>query len=84
MFSKEFNVSEAIEVINEMDEVLFTESLSGDLSRMSGKLGIPLGYEHYRKTKDRIFDPSAINRLRDMLDPEYALLDAVIVNNAKF
>jgi hypothetical protein len=50
----------------------------------SRKLGIPLGYEHYRKTKDRIFDPSAINRLRDMLDPEYALLDAVIVNNAKF
>lgn len=82
MFSPEFNVSEASEAIHGLDQILYTESLLGDISRMSTNLGLELGYMHYRKTEDRTFDSSVINRLRDMLDSEYELLDFLAVNSA--
>ena len=80
-FSQDFNVSEASEAIHGLDQILHTESLLGDLSRMSNNLGFELGYMHYRKTEDRTFDTSVINRLRDMLDPEYKLLDSLAFNS---
>ena len=82
MFSPEFNVFEASEAIGGLDQILFTESLFDDISRLSNNLGLELGYMHYRKTKDRTFNSSVINRLRDMLDLEYKLLDFLAVNSA--
>lgn len=82
MFSPEFNVSEASEAIHGLDQILYTESLYDDISRMSNNLGLELSYMHYRKSKDRTIDSSVFNRLRDLLDSEYKLLDSLAVNSA--
>lgn len=77
MFSKEMNVTEACHAISKMDEVLFTETLSAGLSRMSNALGISLEYQHRRKSTARSFDLDVVDRLRDELADEYRLLDNI-------
>ena len=78
MFSKEMNIYEAYDKLQEIDRVMFTKYLDIGLSEMSADLGITLKYQHRRKSPALDFDEGTISYLRELLDLEYKLLELVI------
>lgn len=78
MFSKTFNVDEAIAAVSRLNYVMFTEAFGEHLNRLGSLLQLNLcsfsekaGYGSVAISEDERA------RLREMLAPEYALVEAV-------
>jgi hypothetical protein len=78
MFSKSLDVDEAFDSLMSCGLVMFVESFEEDISRLSGKLGLPVEARHVRKAPVRasITDHDRA-QLREMLLPEYRLCERV-------
>ena len=78
MFSKNFDLDEAYENIIGLDYVMFTETFEEDLERLSKRIDRRL-LPHREKNygKKHIPDESQILRLREMMQPEIALVDSI-------
>lgn len=77
MFSRRFDVSEAVDRIGECSAIMMTETYERDLRNLTLTLGLALGYRHERitaLTKARI-DENQLDALRDRLTAEYELLE---------
>jgi hypothetical protein len=78
MFSKTFSVEEALDRIARLSHVMFTEEFAAGVGELNRKTALKLAPVHTRKTgyKAEISEKS-LERLRDMLAPEYELLARV-------
>ena len=78
MFSRSFSVDEALEKLASLDCVFFTENFSEGLSRLSTRLKLDLkvhrGKSQYLPVE---VTEAQSERLREMLEPEYKLLQKV-------
>lgn len=74
MFSKEFNVDEAYERICSCEHVMFTEDFDNGLAQLSAKTGFALEPNRTRTSRiEEDVDTSAIDRMREMVEPEMRL-----------
>lgn len=79
MFSRSFEVEQAHECLRGIDCVLLTERLEQGVSELSRRLALPIAPRHQRR--GRAFaggarqepSPAALERLRELLEPEYQL-----------
>ncbi len=75
MFSRQLDVSEAVDRIAACSRVLFTEDFAGGLEHLRRDLGLPLESRRERVTVQRSsLEPGQVERLRARLEPEYDLL----------
>ena len=77
MFSKTYEINEAFDRIQNCSHYFFTEQFSAGLKQLSSKIGISLEAIHARKSSNNGFEISDKEKyiLRDLLNPEYILLD---------
>lgn len=76
MFSKTFDVSEAFDNITGCSNFSFTENRRAGLAALSAKLGLRIDLLHANDTsKIPVATTSELERLREMLEPEYRLLE---------
>ncbi|MBF0450869.1 MAG: sulfotransferase family 2 domain-containing protein [Candidatus Magnetomorum sp.] len=84
MFSKTFDINEAYDRIQNCSHYFFTEQFSTGLKQLSSKSGISLEVEaiHARKSSNNEIEISDKDKyiLRDLLNPEYILLDKLKKN----
>ncbi len=74
-FSTSFDVGEAVDRVADCSSVFFTESYAEGLAGLSARLELPLAVHRARVTGTRsVLTESQVDRLRSMLEPEYALL----------
>ena len=74
MFSKSFDINEAIDNINSLSAYYFTENLEDAFSDLSSKLGVALPYLHSRKgLYSASTDENIRNNLKELLGDEYLL-----------
>lgn len=76
MFSKKFDINEAVKVLKSMDFVLRTESLEKNLEELSAELNWPLKLYKARNYgyKSKVSEQE-LTRLKEMLLPEYEFLE---------
>jgi hypothetical protein len=75
MFSRAYDISESFDNIINCSYFFFTEDFAHGIEELSSKLRIPLEAIHVRKSSfDFTLKPEDIDRLRNMLEPEYILL----------
>lgn len=75
MFSPTFDVVEAAEVIKSLNYYLFTVSLKEDMTQLGIKLNLELETFHEKEGEyDDVFTDDELQRLREMMEPEYKLL----------
>lgn len=78
MFSSSYSVTEAAEKINACQFVGFLENGEADVNAFSENINLPIVARHSRKTKVEVeIAESDKERLREMLEPEYQLFDAI-------
>ena len=78
MFSSSYHVDEAVERVSRCSAVCFTETYGTDLKRIASMLGLPLEEKNERRFGDELdIPPDDLNRARDILEPEYVLLERV-------
>jgi hypothetical protein len=78
MFSANYDVEEAAERILACSAVCFTETYNQDLQALAQRLDLPLRAAHERRSPLKITLPAAdVARVREILEPEYALLQRV-------
>lgn len=76
MFSRNFNVQEALQNLAEINRVLVTESLDVGVETVANDLSLPLKPLHVRGAKDQLrIEKREFENLRDILDREYVLLN---------
>lgn len=80
MFSKEYNIDEAIERLNEMNCVLFSDQLQVDLHRIANDLSLTLNYQHRHVSRERKFEAGLYDYLNELLGPEYELIRQLKAN----
>jgi len=75
MFSPRFDVAEAADALGRCSAVLFTEDFESGFASLARRLDLPLVSHRARVTRRRV-EPSdsELERLRHMVEPEYALL----------
>jgi len=76
MFSKNFNVEEALENIEKVDYFFFTENFENGVAELNRRLQLPLTPLHIKKAKTayEILD-SEKNELRELLSQEYEMIE---------
>jgi hypothetical protein len=84
MFSRSFNIEEALVNILKLNIVMFTEDFPKSINRLSKFLNLRLQIYH-RKSG---YDPVALNDeekklLREMLEPEYKLIERIRKHNGE-
>src|ERR1700712_566609 len=78
MFSRALDADEAVDRIAGLSHVLFFNNLDQDVERLGKTLGLPILLNHMRKTNFKTdIALSDIQRLRDILAPEYKMLERV-------
>jgi Sulfotransferase family len=78
MFSEHYDIDDAAERISHCSAVCFTETYSEDLRRLSAILRLPLEEKHERRFGDATtIPPDDLDRARQILEPEYVLLEKV-------
>ncbi len=79
MFSRRFDVAEATAGILKCSAIMLTESYGRDLRKLAGTLSLPLEHRRDRITgvKAAPVDQQQLDALRDRLEGEYELLEAV-------
>jgi hypothetical protein len=78
MFSEAFDVDEAFDNIMCCDFVLLVDDFDAGVKQIAEELSLPLEPMHIRKTGVQTLPGRAeLERLHDMLEPEYALCDRV-------
>ena len=78
MFSPGLDVGEAAERISHVDEVLHLEDYAACLERLGARLELPLQLRHDRSTSIEVeISDAELERLRELLEPEYRLLTEV-------
>jgi hypothetical protein len=77
MFSEQLDINEALDNITNCSHFFFTEQFSYGLQKLSSKIGFSLKEIHVRKSTNNDIKISEKDKyiLRDLLDPEYVLLD---------
>jgi len=76
MFSRQMQVTEALDGILSCSHILRNENFSVDCDVLSRKLQIDLQPMHIRRTSIKTdIDQGQLDRLRDLLEPEYRLLE---------
>jgi hypothetical protein len=78
MFSADFDVDEALERIMRCDHVMFTEQFEKGIDELNRKTGLNLIPRHNLKAR-RSWKMTDVERrlAREILDPEYRLLELV-------
>ena len=78
MFSKHFDIDEALGQISNLDHYFFSEYFEDGIHELNSKINLNLKPLHIRKSnyKENI-PPSSIDHLREMLDKEYRLISAI-------
>jgi len=78
MFSKNFDLDEALSNVRRCNSVLFTESLNDDIGRLGTQIGLPIVAAHIRKgpPKEQL-SAETLQTLRQALALEYQMLEAV-------
>lgn len=84
MFSPSFDVEEAIERIGHCSMYFFTEAFSEGIDEINSRLNLELKQLVIRKTNRKYINVNddEISRLREILEPEYRLLDRLRRDNA--
>jgi hypothetical protein len=78
MFSRSYDIEEAVERIMACSAIGFTEQFEGFLHNISGRLDLPLAAKQERRFKFTVNpSPAELNRAREMLDPEYKLVGKI-------
>ncbi|MEQ9187033.1 MAG: sulfotransferase family 2 domain-containing protein [Cryomorphaceae bacterium] len=78
MFSADYNVEDAVGRLRKVDKVLYTADLNQQLRELSSELGFQLPISNQKTFNVRPnFEPEQQLRLREMLDAEYQMLDAL-------
>jgi hypothetical protein len=78
MFSRSFSRDEAVERICSLDTVLFTEGFASGVKKLGSELGMELKLYHSKSGYDPVDISSEEHlRLREMMEPEYRLLESV-------
>ena len=78
MFSKRFDVEEAIDRAVELEHIIFFEDLAGGLNELAEKTGLELPLRHDRRGKSRLeISEGESARLRELLCEEYEFYDCV-------
>lgn len=76
MFSESYDVQEAAKSIRSLDRVLYTEHLAEGLKSLSEELDVKLPVSNQKTFNERPeFTEEQLERLHEMLAPEYQLLD---------
>lgn len=75
MFSPNLDLDEALANLARMSQVLFCEELASGVGRMGERLGIPLTIDHRRRSEPVDIPTDDIERLREMLAPEYRFIE---------
>lgn len=75
MFSKTFDVPEAVSEASKLNHIVFSDQFEQGISALVDKTGVPLTSSHIRKSSIKLTLTDADRaRLREMLDAEYELL----------
>lgn len=83
MFSRNYNIEDALILVSTLDHIMFLENLSTDIKALErkltkGKPNIKLKYIHTRKTNLRTgISKQTENKLREALNDEYKFLERV-------
>ena len=76
MFSADYNVEEAVTRLRSLDKVLYTQNLNHQLKDLGRQLGHELPISNQKTFNIRpTFEEEQRARLREMLDPEYQMLE---------
>jgi hypothetical protein len=76
MFSPTFNVDQAVENINSLDSVMYTESFDQCLKKLGDRLGFSLASYRSKGGYDQVdVHQEELERLRELLEPEYTMLE---------
>lgn len=76
MFSKKFDLAESIDVLEGLNKVIFTEDLERGIKELENDTGWTLPLYHIQKnTEKALIGAQELIRLRDVLKPEYDLID---------
>lgn len=78
MFSKHYDVNEAIAQVEKLSHYFFTDNFSDGIDELNKKTGLSLDPIHIRKSSySTQISESSISKLREMLDKEYSFLDRI-------
>ena len=78
MFSRSSNIDEAFEKIMGLNYVMFTEEFSNGLVGLSKRLELDLKFYYGKSNYDSVqISNEEKQRLHEMLEPEYQLIDHV-------
>lgn len=78
MFSSDFSVDEAAERLNSCSLILATERLKEGTAELNGRLGMRLEPRHERVSLvEAQLSTSELDRVRDLLEPEYQLFKQI-------
>ena len=78
MFSESIDISEAIENISNITHIMLTETFNEGVTELNRKTGLELQPTHSRKSiHNEVIPEHSLRRLREMLAPEYELLDKI-------
>jgi hypothetical protein len=81
MFSSDFDIDEACDRILSCSAVGFTEQFDENLQYISERLDLPLKVRHERRFKyETSLSPTDLSRAREMLDPEFKLVEEIKQN----
>lgn len=75
MFSKTYDVEEAVERIMGLGNIMFVETYDRDLAELSARLSLDLKVYHAKSKYDRVeIEEKERDRLREMVRPEYLMI----------
>jgi hypothetical protein len=77
MFSKQYDVDEAVKNVSELDFWFMTESFNDGIEGFNKQFEFELKPKHVRKTEDIEVDDSDIKLLKGKLDKEYEFLSRI-------
>ena len=81
MFSRSFDIKEASDRLSEVDAVMSTEAFTHNLAQLESRLGLRLASFRAKATSPPVqISEASRSKLRNMLEAEYQLLDAVAGN----